>query len=150
MTAVYEKPGVRFLYPENWELDNRDEESWPWSVSVHSPEGAFWAITVAESLPFDLDEMTDETLDAVREEFSNSFFEHDPASEEINGQTAHGYDINFFYLDFLIQTKLRSFSLGPSGCVVLYQAEQRDFDRLERVFQAITASLFQTDFNVED
>ena len=137
MTAVYEKPGVRFLYPENWELDNRDEESWPWSVSVHSPDGA-------ESLPVDLDKMTDETLDAVREEFSESFFEHDPASEEINGQTAHGYDINFFYLDFLIQSKLRSFPLGPSGCVVLYQAEQRDFDRLERVFQAITARLIST------
>ena len=144
MTAKYEQMGIRFLYPENWELDNRGESNRPWSVSVHSPGGAFWSISVLEPSD-DLEEMGDATLKAVEEEFQESFFESERASEQIGGQVATGHDIHFYYLDFLIAAKLRMFRIGTHGCVMLCQAEDRDFDQLEQVFRAITESLFRPD-----
>lgn len=141
MTATYEQFGIRFLYPENWELDNRDDTGQPWSVSVHSPTGAFWSITVHDQ-DTELTELLDQTLQTIEQEYEQSFFESFQAKEEIAGHMTPGYDINFFYLDFLICAKLRVFQLGQHDCVVLYQGENRDFDELQRVFDAITFSLF--------
>ncbi|MBI81705.1 MAG: hypothetical protein CMJ81_00780 [Planctomycetaceae bacterium] len=141
MTAVYEQADVRFLYPENWALDNREESGSPWAVSVHSPSGAFWSLTVHDG-NLGLDELGTETLQAVEREYQESFFESIKAEDEIAGCSAVGYDINFFYFDLLVTAKLRVFRMGRFNCIVLYQAEDRDFEELNRVFQAITLSLF--------
>jgi hypothetical protein len=141
MTAVYQQADVRFLYPENWSLDNREESSSPWSVSVHSPSEAFWSLTVHDGIQ-GLEELATETLQAVEQEYQESFFESIKAEEEIAGCSAVGYDLNFFYFDFLVTAKLRVFRMGRFNCIVLYQAEDRDFEELHRVFQAITLSLF--------
>ena len=141
MTAVYQQADVRFLYPENWALDNREESGSPWSVSVHSPNGAFWSLTVHDGM-LDLEKLGTETLQAVEREYQESFFESIKAKEEIADCSAVGYNINFFYIDFLVTAKLRVFRMERCNCIVLYQAEDREFNELNRVFQAITFSLF--------
>ena len=141
MTAIYQQAGIQFLYPENWELDNREDSGQPWSVSVHSPSGGFWSLTVHEG-ETELADLSAESLQAVEQEYQDSFFEAVPTREMIAGHATIGFDINFFYLDFLIFSKLRVFRMGRYNCIVLYQAEDRDFDQLDRVFQAITLSLF--------
>ena len=146
MTAIYEQSGIRFLYPENWALDNRDDTGRPWSVSVHSPSGAFWSLTVYDD-PAELAQIERESLEAVREEYSESIFETVAASEKLAGHELAGQDINFFYLDFLISARLRVFRIGDQSCVVLYQAEDRDFETLQRVFEAITLSLFSPELH---
>ena len=142
MTATYEQSGLRFMYPENWALDNRDDMGRPWSVSVHSPSGAFWSLTVLDGQA-DLTLLEKETLQAVEEEYQESFFESIAASEEVAGKAMTGHDINFFYLDFLVCAKLRAFRLGHHNCVVLCQGEDRDFEALQQVFEAITYSLIK-------
>ena len=72
MTALYEQDEIRFLYPENWELDNRGDESTPWSVSVHSPNGAFWSIVVRDK-GTSLSDLAIASLDALRQEYPESF-----------------------------------------------------------------------------
>ena len=49
MPAVYEKLGVRFLYPENWQITDEELDGWPQSVSVQSPGSAFWSLHVYSS-----------------------------------------------------------------------------------------------------
>ena len=144
MTAAYAHAGLRFLYPENWVLDNRDDEGSPWSVSVHSPNGAFWALTVYDS-SHSLDQLRKEMLAALEQDYSDSFFESNVLELEVAGQRAEGYDITFFYLDFLIHAKLLTLQLGRHACVVLYQGEQKDFETLGTVFEAITYSLVSPD-----
>ena len=39
MPATYDKMGIRFLYPENWTLDEEDAVQGCKSVSVNSPKG---------------------------------------------------------------------------------------------------------------
>ena len=146
MTAVYEKSGLRFLYPENWALDNREEEGQPWSVSVHSPTEAFWALTVYSGTQ-NLNKVGEEMLVALEKEYSDSFFEYRSAQQEIAGHVVSGYDIDFFYLDFLVTAKLVTFRIAQDACVVLYQGEQRDFEKLHLVFEAITHSLLSPDID---
>src|SRR5262245_30408395 len=46
MPAIYENLGVRFLYPENWSITDEDDEGWPRTVTVQSPETGFWSLHV--------------------------------------------------------------------------------------------------------
>ena len=140
MTAAYHQSGFRFLYPENWTLDNREDTGQPWSVSVHSPTGAFWSLTVYDGSR-DLDKLGEEMLAALKTDYDESFFESQAVQQDIVGHASRGFDIAFFYLDFLVSTKLRIFRIGQHACLVLYQAEDRNFRQLERVFEAITHSL---------
>lgn len=50
MPAVYEAHGLRFLYPENWQLDEQLGDA-VLSISVQSPDTAFWMISLYESQP---------------------------------------------------------------------------------------------------
>jgi len=140
MTAAYDQSGLRFLYPENWALDNREDTGQPWSVSVHSPTGAFWSLTVYDGSR-DLDKLGEEMLAVLKTDYAESFFESEAVQQDIAGHAATGFDMDFFYLDFQVSARLRIFRLGQHVCLVLYQAEERDFAELERVFEAITHSL---------
>ena len=46
MPCVYDKPGIHFLYPDNWTLDEEETPEGARSATVRSPGGAFWSITL--------------------------------------------------------------------------------------------------------
>ena len=63
--------------------------------------------------------------------------------EEIEGTRSVGYDMQFYCLDFVVSSNVRSFSLSDRACVLLFQAEDSEFEKIAPVFQAITTSLIQ-------
>jgi hypothetical protein len=67
--------------------------------------------------------------------------ESEQASEEILGQIVSGYDVSFFYLDFVNTATIRTLRTPAATCLVLCQADDREFDALAPVFRAITTSL---------
>jgi len=138
MTAVYDNSGIRFLYPENWKIDTEADPDWPESVSLQSPSGAFWSITVhpPDAAP---DELNETVLQTMQEEYKD--LEAEPVTEEIADTTATGYDMSFCCLDLLVAARLRTFFAAGRTFVLLCQAEDREFDQLEYVFRAITESL---------
>lgn len=141
MPAVFDKLGIRFLYPDNWTLDEDDALGGNQAVSVHSPGGAFWSITLSpeSANPAELAAAALRTLQA---EYPDS--ESEPVSDEIAGRTVAGYDVNFFYLDFTNTAVIRAFRTGSASCLLLCQAEDREFESLAAVFRAITTSLLQS------
>jgi hypothetical protein len=138
MPGVYDKMGIRFLYPENWALDEDEALHGNRSVTVHSPGGAFWSITL-HSERTDPDELARAALLALQSEYPES--ESEAVQEEVGGQEIAGYDFRFFYLDFVNTALIRGFRTPLASCLVLCQAEDREFDALCPVFQAITTSL---------
>ena len=52
-----------------------------------------------------------------------------------------GYDFNFFYLDFTNTAVIRAFRTPRATCLLLCQAEDREFECWAAVFRAITTSL---------
>lgn len=140
MPQLYSEVGLRFLYPENWSLDNREAGSQPKSVTVIAPGGAFWSVDVH---PFSVDprELLLGMLDAMRAEYDD--LEGTPATEAIGGEPAAGIDLSFSCLDFVITAQLRCFRHGHATYGLTYQAEDREFEKFRLVFRAISESLFR-------
>lgn len=140
MAAIYDQSGIRFLYPENWSVTQDQHHDLPRSVMIESPNGAFWSVDVH---PFSVrpEELIENAIATLREEYQE--LEAEAVEEVVGGSEAIGYDVNFWYLDFVIESRLRSFRFGHATYMLIYQAEMRDFQQLEMVFRAITESMLR-------
>ena len=96
MPAVYKKSGVRFLYPENWQITEEETEAWPRSVTLQSEQTSF--ITVHMYPPAtELRPLVKEIVDSIQEVYPE--VEVLPTKETMGTTLTKGVDICFFYLD---------------------------------------------------
>jgi hypothetical protein len=137
MTARFAEDGIQFLYPENWEMD-RQETGGGWTVSVQSPETAFFMLCYDAEGP-ESATMADTALEALRSEYPA--LESDEVVESLAGQPAVGHDVRFFSLDLTNTCWLRSFSCDSGTVLVMWQANDLELDRLGPVLRAICASI---------
>ena len=139
MSAVYKNLGVEFAYPENWQITEEHASGWPRGVSLQTPEGGFWLLQVhAAANPR---ELAAEVLNAMRQEYEE--LEAEPVTELIGDTETIGFDMNFYCLDRLVSARTRSLQLGKVTLLMLFQAENREFERLEPVAEAMLVSLLR-------
>ncbi len=139
MTATYQKRGLHFLYPENWRLSDEGGASLPCSISLESPDGnAFWSLHLHES-DADPDEILKDLIDHLENTYPD--IEVSPFQDDRLGHHSTGVEAMFYCLDFLVRVRLQVFSSQRYQLLFWYQAEDRDFDKLELVFQAMTKSV---------
>lgn len=137
MPLKFEKPGLAFQYPDNWMLDE-DEVSGDKAVTVYTPGGGFWSVSVHHG-PADPVDLADSALKAMKEEYKD--LEIEEINETIVGRKIIGYDLNFFLLDFTNTAQIRTLRCNKSTYTILCQAEDHEFEQIQRVFQAMTVSL---------
>jgi hypothetical protein len=137
MPAQFEEHGVRFLYPENWQLEREEHEA-GWSVSVLSPETAFLTLSYHENAP-DFGRLADTALEALREDYPT--LESEPQTDTLAGQPAVGHDIRFFSFDLTNTAWVRSIPCESGSLLVLCQVNDLELDTNEPVLRAICASL---------
>jgi hypothetical protein len=138
MSGRYQNFGVEFLYPENWEIVDEQSDEWPHRVSVQSPESGYWELHVYPSR-IDLGYLSGQALQAMRQEYPK--LESELVTDDVCDLPAVGYDLTFFCLDLLVTSRIRSLDVGDRTYLLICQAENREFDRQELVFDAITKSL---------
>ena len=138
MPAVFEKLGISFQYPENWTLDESDVLAGRQSVTVYSPGGGFWSIAFGgESAdPVDAAKVA---VDAMQQEYEG--VEVEKIEEIVAGHELIGYDMDFFYLDLISTAAIRCFRFAATTYTIFYQAEDREYQQIHRVFEAMTVSL---------
>jgi hypothetical protein len=140
MPGQFEKYGVKFLYPENWnvaEESDPEEESWPKVISVQSPGGSFWTLHVYEG-GVNIRSLVREAVEAIREEY------HELEEEELltcDDGADYGYDLHFYYLDLLVTARVRALLRPGQALLWILQGESRDFDTSEPIFQAMILSM---------
>jgi len=141
MPAEFTKWGISFQYPENWRLDEEDALAGHRSVTVYTPGEGFWSISLH---PPDTEpqSLAKEVAEAMREEYEG--METEETRETISGFELVGYDFNFFFLDLTVTATVRCIRGDDATYAVLYQAEDREFARVEAVFQAMTTSFLRT------
>jgi hypothetical protein len=137
MIATYDQEGVRFRYPENWEIE-REESEEGWSVLVQSPDTAFLLLSMREDMPT-TDEMVQTALEALKEDYPD--LEADDCVDSVAGQPAIGHDIRFFSFDLTNTAWTRSFYSERGTLLVLCQVNDLEHDTNEPVLRAICASL---------
>lgn len=138
MPAKFEKLGISFQYPDNWTLDEQDMLAGRNSVTVYSPGGAFWSVAVH---PHSADpaRLAKAAVEAMKQEYDE--LDAEEAREAVAGREMIGYDLNFCYLDLINTARVRCLRTDQSTWTIFCQAEDREFDRIEMVFQAMTTSL---------
>ena len=145
MSAVYKNLGVEFAYPENWKITDEQASEWPRGVSLETPNGGFWWLQIHPATnPRDL---AAEVLNTMRLEYAE--LEAEPVTEMIGDADVVGFDMHFYCLDLLVTAQARSLQLGKVTLLILSQAEDREFERLAPVFQAMLVSLLRNQARAE-
>lgn|ERR1019366_9483533 len=137
MPRLFEADGIRFMYPDNWQLTREDAES-GWTVSVQSPETAFFILTYDDAMP-EVGQVAETVLEALRADYPD--LEADDAMESLAGQPALGHDIRFFSLDLTNTCCTRAFYSDTGTVLVMWQANDLELEQIEPVFKAMRASL---------
>ena len=135
--ADFEQDGIGFRYPENWEIQREETES-GWTVSVQSPETAFFMLSFDADTP-DAAQMADTALEALRSEYPG--LESEEAADTVAGKRAVGHDVRFFSLDLTNTCWLRSFSSESGTVLVMWEVNDLELDRLGPVLKAMCASI---------
>ncbi len=138
MTAIYDKLGVRIFYAEGWKITEDEVAAEPRTLSFESPSGGIWELMLYSD-PRDGDELVGEAFSVMSEEYEN--LEAAPYTTEFGDVQANGQEIYFYHLDLLVHCRIVTAPLGDQTALLLWQAEDRDFDELEPVFRAMATTL---------
>ena len=137
MPAEFNKMGISFLYPDNWTLDEDDAKAGRESVTVFSPGGAFWSVSVHPPST-DPEQLAKVALQAMEEEYKE--LEIERARKTIAERKMVGFEISFYYLDMISTASILCFRGMGASYAIFWQAEDRELKSIQDVFLAITTS----------
>jgi hypothetical protein len=138
MPITYDDLGIHFQFPENWSLEANDEIPDRPTVTVYSPGGAFWSVMRLDGQQ-DVAQMAQEAGAALKQEYPGADIQE--VRETLCDVELEGYDLNFIYLDLISTACIRTAHTAGSSYLIVYQAEDREFAKLNDVFRAMTFSL---------
>ena len=141
MPATYQRGGVEFLYPDNWVLSDPGDTDLPRAIALEEPGGAMWS---AHLYPADheADLLIKDTISALEETYPD--LEISPSEKNFQQQPGSAIEAVFFCLDFLVRAKLQTLKTDAYQILVWYQAEDREFEKHEPVFHAVSTSMLQS------
>jgi len=137
MPSEFAGMGVRFQYPENWSLSRDMGLAGCQSVTVNSPQEAFWTLSI-HPRSADPIQLVDAAVQAMREEYEE--MEAEETQEDIDGHRLVGQNVNFYCLDLTNTAWIRGVRTDRATYTIFCQAEDRGFEQTGKVFRAITAS----------
>jgi hypothetical protein len=140
MPAVFENFGVRLMYPDNWQITDLDAVGMPYAFTLQSQETAYWTLYVYPP-GHEVRPKVKEIVESLQDEYKE--VEVLPMEEKIGDTTTKGVDLAFFYLDLLVEAKIRTLRTPSATLIWHYQAESREFEEREPVFKAIAISMLQ-------
>jgi hypothetical protein len=133
----FHRLGIDFSYPDSWAVDTDDAREGQAAVTVYAPEGGFWSVSghARGGRPAELAEAV---VTQMRGEYRD--LDAEPATDEVEGRTLAGFDMNFYCLDLTNTAQVRTLEAGDAVWLVFCQAEDREWDRIAPVFAAMTTS----------
>jgi hypothetical protein len=142
MAAKFDNLGISFQYPENWQLDEGEVRAGQSAVTVYSPGGAFWSVALHTASTTGPAQMAEAALDTMRKEYEE--LDAEPVRETVAGHDLVGYDLNFFCLDLTNTACIRTLREDGTTYTIFFQAEDREYDEIGPVFEAMTLTLLQS------
>jgi hypothetical protein len=140
MPTHFDRLGIFFQYPDNWTLDDSDALLGRKSVTVYSPGGAFWSVAI-HSGTAEPAKLATAVVEAMKREYQD--LEAQQTEESVAGHDLVGYDLAFYCLDLTNTAHVRSLRVAHLAYTIFCQAEDREYERINRVFQAMTVSLLE-------
>ena len=141
MTAIYNKHGIEFLYPENWTLTEEIQSEDIPEITLESPAGSIWSVSLFPGSANPA-ELLETSAAALRDQYDD--LELTEFQGNLDAFATQGFDAHFYCLDFLVTSQARTFPVHDYILHVFCQAESREFDSVNEVFDAITLSLLKS------
>jgi hypothetical protein len=116
MSELFDDHGIRFEYPEDWDVKVTDDGA-VMTISLQAPSGLAFALVRTDDDCPPPAELAEEALAALRAEYEN--LDAAPARETIGGHRAVGHDIEFISLDMTNACTIRCFRT-PRRTVLVY------------------------------
>lgn len=138
MPEKYTGLGISLLFPETWKLDDDAESE---AVTVESPEGAFLTVTKLPGQE-NVSEHVEQAIQTMESEYDE--VEQEPLAKRLADRELTGVTQRFVYLDLIVTSCLLTVQGNTGTYLIQMQAEDRDMDQLEQVFDAILTSLCQS------
>lgn len=139
---TFERDGVRFQYPDNWELQAEQTDDGGWTAMVQSPDTAFLLVSLRPEAG-DPAELADQTLEALKAEYPELDAEN--AMDTVAGVRAIGHDVDFLTLDTAISCRTRCLDTPVGPLLVMAQVSEYDMPVNDPVLRAMCASLAVAD-----
>ncbi len=140
MPAEFRKMGISFQYPDNWTLDEEEAVTGNQSVTVYSSGGALWTLSV-HPRSADPGRLAEAAVAAMKEEYEGLDVEE--KRESLAGHELVGYDLGFFCLDLTNTATVRCLRTDRGTYSIFCEADDREFDRVRTVFEAMTISFLR-------
>ena len=137
MTRWYDDDGVRFAYPESWELA-REEDAGEVRLSVSNDGTSFWSLTLFPGGPPAI-EVVETAVDAFRDEYDE--LDVYTIEESLCGFPVEGRALEFVCLELLNSAWLRGFETPGFTALVFFQGTDHELRKIRSVLEAITSSL---------
>jgi hypothetical protein len=131
MPATFDSFGLKFLYPDNWSIVDRGDDEGTDGVTFELPTGGFFTIEPIREGQLE-QELVEEVAESIEDEYGEVEREEVPSDDE-----SRIVDFQFYYLDLLIISRLKIFTIGTISYYIQMQAESRDFEENALVFEAI-------------
>lgn len=143
MPRLFKNKDFQLLFPENWYLSesHQDTDGINYQITLEHPDGAFWLLSACHS-----EADGARLVAALQQEIADQYesVEWTESAGLIPGLPVRGQEGMFFSLDLLITAEVHAFTWREQVFVLLTQAENREFEQLRPVFQAIVASMLQS------
>jgi hypothetical protein len=133
--------GISFQYPDNWTLDDSDALLGRKSVTVYSPGGAFWTVAI-HSDTAEPAKLAAAIVDTMKQEYQG--LEAEETVESVAGHDLLGYDLAFYCLDLTNTAHARSLRFAHNAYTIYCQAEDREYARVKKVFEAMTITFLNS------
>ena len=129
--------GVRFRYPDSWELTEQQNDDGV-AVTISGPGTSFWTLQLFFDAPAP-EHVILQAVEAFRAEYEEIDFY--PASAELCARPASGGDVEFVCLELMNSAFLRAFQADRFTALVLFQGTDAELEETRETLDAITDSL---------
>ena len=138
MTEWYDDDGVRFAYPESWELTREVEDAGVVMLTVSGDGTSFWTLAIYPGV-ISATELVESAVEAYCEEYEEA--DVYPVEGSLCGFPCEGRDVEFVCLELINTASLRAFEAPGFTAVVLFQGTDQELRETRPVLEAITGSL---------
>lgn len=140
--ATYGDHGIRFEYPEGWELEETEGDAVV-TVAVHAPDGLAFALVTVDGNRPDPAVLADLAVQTMRDEYPA--LDVIPALESIAGHSAIGHDVEFISLDLTNGCAIRAFRTARRTVLLFNQWSDIEDESTAELLTALRRSVSETD-----
>lgn len=139
---TYCEHGVRFLYPQGWEIVEEQQGSTV-AVTLNSPETSFWSLWLMSDRP-----NPEEILESAVTAFEDDYEDVDVyrSEGELCEYPCLQCEVEFVSLELINSASLRAFRTGRFSVLILAQGTDRELEYSRPILEAVTDS-FECDLD---